>query len=57
MFVIKEQGSISDQILDANKKVWDENIVQEFLKDLKTKKFICGDNFTGADIMVNFYRN
>jgi len=53
MFVVK-QGQISEEIVDANKKLWDENIVGDLTKELKNGKYICGHHFTAADIMVGW---
>jgi len=53
MYVI-DSGSFGEETASNNKKIWDENVAIELAKPLKEHKYICGSQFTAADVMVGW---
>jgi len=53
MFVVSSSES-NTELIRTNKTIWDEEVALELEKELQQKKYICGDNFNAADIMIGW---
>jgi len=53
LFVVPYAQS-DQELIKINKTLWEEEVALEFTKELGTKKYICGDYFTAADVMVGW---
>lgn len=51
---VSDEGELGLLKIAKNKRQWDEEISQEFEKQLKHYRYLCGNKFSAADIMVGW---
>jgi len=49
MYVIGDEETVNQ-----NKEIWDSHIANDFVNELSKEKYLCGDQFTAADVLFGW---